>query len=259
MLHLKYGELPVLVAPTDRELGEAAAADLAAVVKAELAKKAEIAIIMALGAAQDAFYTALKARTDIEWARITVLHVDTYMGVAESRPESGASRMRKHLLDHVKPKAFFPMQGDADPVEAELERYTKLFNELDPVLCVVGIGNSSHLAFNDPPADFDTRDIIRVVFLDETTRAQVARHNIFKTLDEVPRYGLSLTMHALLKPSRVLALVHDADKAGVIKQLLEGPVSFMCPASLLQTAPHATLYLNRPAASQLEALKTASV
>jgi glucosamine-6-phosphate deaminase len=248
---LKYGELEVLVAPTDKQLGEAAAEDLASVIKEELAKKDEIAIIMALGAAQDAFYTAIKARNDIEWSRITVLHVDTYMGVAEDRVESGASRMRKHLLNEVKPKAFFPMKGDHEPVEEELERYTKLFNELDPVLCVMGIGNSGHLAFNDPPADFDTRDIIRVVFLDETTRDQVKRAGIFQNIEDVPHYGLSLTMHALLKPRRALVLVHEEDKADTIKNLLEGPVTFMCPASILQTAPHAKLYLNQPAASKL--------
>ncbi len=248
---LKYGELEVLVAPTDRQLGEAAAADLAGVIREELAKKDEIAIIMALGAAQDAFYTAIKARNDIEWSRITVLHVDTYMGVAEDRVESGASRMRKHLLNEVKPKAFFPMQGDHEPVEEELERYTRLFNELDPVLCVMGIGNSGHLAFNDPPADFDTKDIIRVVFLDETTRDQVKRAGIFQKIEDVPRYGLSLTMHALLRPRRALVLVHEEDKAETIRDVLEGPVTFMCPASILQTAPHAKLYLNQPAASKL--------
>ena len=248
---LKYGELEVLVAPTDRQLGEAAAADLAGVIREELAKKDEIAIIMALGAAQDAFYAAIKARNDIEWSRITVLHVDTYMGVAEDRVESGASRMRKHLLNEVKPKAFFPMQGDHEPVEEELERYTRLFNELDPVLCVMGIGNSGHLAFNDPPADFDTKDIIRVVFLDETTRDQVKRAGIFQKIEDVPRYGLSLTMHALLRPRRALVLVHEEDKAETIRDVLEGPVTFMCPASILQTAPHAKLYLNQPAASKL--------
>jgi glucosamine-6-phosphate deaminase len=159
----KYGELQVLIAETDKELGKAAAADLATVIKGALAEKDEIAIIMALGAAQKPFFDAIKARTDIEWSKITVLHVDTYMGVAESAVESGASRMRKHLLDEGKPKTFFPMQGDAAPVEAELERYTKLYNDLQPVLCVVGIGNSGHLAFNDPPADFQTTDHARGV------------------------------------------------------------------------------------------------
>jgi glucosamine-6-phosphate deaminase len=92
---------------------------------------------------------------------------------------------------------------------------------------------------------------MRVVFLDETTRDQVFRNGIFKKREDVPKYGLSLTMHALLKPPRVLALVDDADKAPVIKNVLEGPVSFMCPATLLQTASHASLYLNKPAASEL--------
>lgn len=247
----KYDQLEVQIAPNDKALGEAAAEALATVVKAELAKKDEISLIMALGAAQDTFYTALRARTDIEWSRITVLHVDTYMGVANDRRESGASRMRRHLLDHVKPKAFFPMQGDHEPVEEELARYTRLYNELDPVLCVVGIGNSGHLAFNDPPADFDTKDIIRVVFLDEVTRDQVKRAGIFANIEDVPHYGLSLTMHALLKPSRVLALVHDLDKAETIRKVCEGPVTFMCPASLLQRTPQATLYLNQAAASKL--------
>lgn len=143
------------------------------------------------------------------------------------------------------------MQGDFEPVEEELARYTRLYNELQPVFCVVGIGNSGHLAFNHPPADFDTREVVRVVFLDEVTRDQVKRARIFKNIEDVPRYGLSLTMHALLKPKRVLALVHDLDKAGTIKKVLEGPVGFMCPASLLQKTPQATLYLNQDAASQI--------
>ncbi|WP_176083369.1 6-phosphogluconolactonase [Martelella sp. HB161492] len=252
MEHLKYGELEVLVGASDQEQGEAAAEALATTIKAELAKKDEICIIMALGAAQPQFFTAIKARNDIEWSKITVLHVDTYMGVHESQEESGASRMRKHLLNEVKPKAFYPMNGAAESLEDELARYTKIYNDHQPVLCVVGIGESGHLAFNDPPADFDTKDVIRVVALDPTTRGQVFKNGIFKTMDAVPKYGLSLTMHALLKPGRVLALVHEKDKAPVIKTALEGPVTFMCPASLLKKTPQATLYLNQDAASLLD-------
>ncbi|WP_425052826.1 6-phosphogluconolactonase [Psychromarinibacter sp. S121] len=247
----KYGEMETFIADTDPELGEAAAEDLASIIKANLAERDEICIIMALGAAQDAFYTAILARDDIEWSKITVLHVDTYLGVAEDDPASGASRMRKHLLDHVKPKAFFPMKGDAEDLEAEMARYTKIYNDLQPCLTVVGIGNSGHLAFNDPPADFDTKDVIRVVFLDETTRDQVHRAGIFADRDAVPKYGLSLTMHSLLATPRTIALVHEADKADTMKDVCEGPVTFMCPASLMQTKPHAKLYLNKPAAAKL--------
>ncbi len=252
MERLKYDELEVLVAPTDKEQGEAAAEALATTVKAELAKKNEIAIIMALGAAQASFFAALKARDDIEWSRISILHVDTYMGVEENRPESGASRMRKHLLNEVKPKAFYPMNGAAEPIEDELKRYTKIYNELQPVLCVVGIGESGHLAFNDPPADFETKGIIKAVAIDETTRGQIVKAGIFAKKEDTPQYALSLTMHAMLKPGRVLALVHEKDKAGIIKKILEEPISIMRPASILRTAPQATLYLNQPAASELK-------
>ena len=251
MEQLKYGELDVLVAATDEELGEAAAEALAISINAALAEKDEIAIIMALGAAQKPFYDAIIARDDIEWSKITVLHVDTYQGVKEAQFESGASRMRRHLLDFVKPKAFFPMQGDHEPIEEELARYSGLLNDLDPILCVVGIGETGHLAFNDPPADFDTRELMDVVVLDEVTRHQVLRNGIFPTLEEVPTHGVTMTMYALLRAPRVLALVHDLEKAAVIKELLEGPVTNMVPASLLQETPQATLYLNQPAASLL--------
>ncbi len=251
MKELQYGDLRVSIAPTHEELGESAAEELAQAVKEALYAKEEIAIIMALGAAQEAFFAALLKRHDIEWSRITVLHVDTYMGVGEDQPESGASRMRRYLLDHVGPKAFLPMRGDHVPVEEELERYSDIVRELDPVLCVVGIGESGHLAFNDPPADFDTKDLIRVVAINEVTRNQVIKAGIFSDLNKVPYYGLSLTMYALLRPKTVLALVHEADKAAIVKELLEGPVTMMCPASLLQRHANAHLYLSQEAAALL--------
>ena len=246
-----YGQLAVEIHDTDEAIGPAAAEALATAIKAELAQKDEIAIIMALGAAQPYFFPAIIARDDIDWSRISVLHVDTYMGVADNAPESGASRMRKHLLDHVKPKAFYPMLGDTVPVENELERYTKLYSDLDPVLTVVGIGESGHLAFNDPPADFSTTDVIKAVILDETTRGQIRSRGFFANPKDVPHYGLSLTMHALLRTPLVLALAHEAPKARAVRDLLEGPISIMCPASLLQRTPQATLYLGPASAAEL--------
>ena len=173
MKELKYKKLAVSVAENDVELGGPAAEQFARAVQAQLAVTEETSVVLALGAAQERFFSALKARTDIEWGRITVLHVDTYMGVADSRPESGASRLRLHLLDEVKPKAFLPLIGDHLPVEEELTRYSELLETLAPQVCVVGIGDTGHLAFNDPPADFDTRDLVRVVALSEVTRNQI--------------------------------------------------------------------------------------
>lgn len=253
MEELKYGELEVFVADSDVELGRAAAMQFAEAVKEELHAKSETSVIMALGAAQDSFFGALKDRDDIEWSRITVLHVDTYMGVADARPESGASRLRRHLLDEVKPKKFLPLHGDHVPVEEELARYSGILKELDPQICVVGIGDSGHLAFNDPPADFKTKEFVRVVALSEMTRKQIHHAGTFSTLEEVPRYGLSLTMYALLRPKTVLALVHEAHKARIVEEILEGPVTMMCPASLMQDRANAHLYLNKEVASLLGA------
>jgi len=251
MQDLKFGELTVSIAETHQALGGAAADEFARAAKEALASKDEIAVIMALGAAEEPFFVALRARNDIEWSRMTVLHVDTYMGVGEERPESGAFRMRKHLLDYVKPKAFLPMRGDHVPVEDELRRYGDIVRELEPVICVVGIGESGHLAFNDPPADFDTKDLVRVVAINDVTRNQILKAGIFSDLDQIPRFGLSLTMYALLRPKIVLALVDEEDKAVIVKEILEGPVTMMCPASILQRHANAHLYLSQEAAAGL--------
>lgn len=248
-----YGELRVNVADTPDELGIQAAEVFASAIKEELAKADEITVIMALGAAQQSFFAGILARDDIEWSRINVLHVDVYLGVADSDPRSGGARLRRTLLDTVKPKAFYPMLGDTVPVEDELARYTALYKELQPVLCVVGIGETGHLAFIDPPADFQTSSTMVAVPLAELTRNQIAKAGIFGSLDEVPRYGLSLTIPALIAPRHVIALVHELDKAHTIKDVLEGPVSIMCPASVLRTKPGAQLFLSLEAASDLDA------
>jgi len=257
MKELKYAELGVSVAENDEELGNAAAERFAASIQEELAKNDETSVILALGASQETFFGALKSRDDIDWSRITVLHVDTYMGIADSRPESGASRLRRQLLDEVKPKAFLPLIGDHEPVEEELARYTAVLEELAPQVCIVGIGDSGHLAFNDPPADFTTKELVRVVALSEVTRHQIHNAGTFATLDAVPHYGLSLTMYALLRPRTVIALVHSSSKAAVIKKVLEGPVTTMCPASLMQEHANAHVYLSAGAASLLSPLQGA--
>lgn len=254
MRTLHYGRLPVAIAEDDVELGEAAAADFAEAVAEALATKDEIAVIMSLGAAQPTFFPALIARGDIDWSRITVFHVDTYLGVANDRPESGAVRLREHLLDHVRPKQFFPMRGDHEPVEEEIARYSALLEEWDPDVCVVGVGWSGHLAFCDPPADFGDSALVRAVALSPISRQQILSVGYFTALDDVPEFGLTLSMHALTKPRRVLALVHQKEKAAILKKILEGPVSIMVPASFLTTQPHARMYLGPDAASELDAV-----
>lgn len=254
MRSFQYGELSVGVADTPVELGEAAVDVFEQAVKEAFQEAHEITVIMSLGAAQEPFFAALKAREGIEWSRINVLHVDVYMGVPDSDPRSGGARMRRHLTDIVAPKAFYAMQGDTQPVEAELERYAELYKRLQPVICVVGIGETGHLAFIDPPADFHTNSIMVAVALSEVTRRQIAKAGIFDSPEAVPCYGLSLTIPALIAPKFVIALADEPAKAPIMKEVLEGPVSIMCPASILQTKAGACMFLSLEAASELQAL-----
>lgn len=246
-----YDKLQVNIADTGTELGETAAELFASRVKVELETHETIGVILALGAAQADLFAALKARDDIEWNRLDVLHVDVYMGIGDDDPRSGGARMRRHLTDEVKPRNFYAMHGDTVPVEKELERYTEIYNRVQPVICVMGIGVTGHLAFIDPPADFGTASVMVAVPLAPATRQQIADGGIFSSLDEVPEYGLSLSIPALLAPKTVIALAHEPSKADAIQKMLEEPVSIMLPASKMKEHDDAHLFLSQDAAAKL--------
>lgn len=252
MQDLKYGQLIVFITESNSALGGAGAADFAATVAAALETRDEVAVILATGNSQLSFMDALCDRTDIEWPRITILHMDQYLGMAEDHPESFSRYMREKLVTRVKPKAFYGVRGDHEPVEEEIARYGQLVRDLDPVICVMGIGENGHLAFNDPPADFDTREMIHIVELDEACRAQQVGEGHFATVEDVPTSALTLTVHALMRPASVIVLTPEARKAQVVKRALEGPVTSDCPASLLQTAPNARLYLDADSSALLD-------
>lgn len=253
MEHRRYDNLAVGIADNGTELGETAADLFAHRVQQELAHKETACVILALGAAQDDFFRALKARDDIEWSRLDVLHVDVYMGIADDDPRSGGSRMRHYLTDEVKPRAFYPMIGDTVPVERELERYTEIYERLQPSVCIVGIGVTGHLAFIDPPADFGTASTMVAVPLAPATRQQIADAGLFSSFDDAPEYGISLTIPALLKPRTVIALAHEPSKASAIQRMLEEPVSIMLPASKMREHADAHLFLGKDSAAQLAA------
>jgi glucosamine-6-phosphate deaminase len=254
MQDLKYSKLDVSIAASNDELGEAAAEAFASAVRSALQVKDEIAVILATGNSQLSFARAVRERDDIDWSRITVLHMDEYLGMSEDHPASFRRWMQENILQHVTPKAFHGVRGDHEPVEEELERYAGLLRELDPAICVMGIGENGHLAFNDPPADFETQDLIRVVDLDEACRSQQVGEGHFASLDETPHQAMTLTVHALLRPNTVLVLTPEKRKAKAVKAAIEGPVTPLCPASILQTQPQAHLYLDQESSSLLDRL-----
>lgn len=242
-----------LIFDSNDALGQAAASDLTEILSASIAARGKAAIILATGNSQLTFLHSLAAKSRIPWNQVSVFQMDEYLGIPATHNASFRRFHHQHLVDLVHPNAFFGIEGDAPNIEAELDRYTRLLQSHDPVACVLGIGENGHLAFNDPPADFNTTKLIHLVSLDEACRRQQVGEGHFQSLDTVPKQALSLTVPALLKPPHVLAVVPESRKAQAVKSALEGPVTPDCPASILRTMPHVTLYLDRDSASMLTA------
>lgn len=246
-------ELEVTIFPTEEEMGLAAGDIFAAAVKADLEQHPETSVILAAQAAsQRSFIKAIRERDDLEWSKISVFQVDEYPGISGDDPASGRARNRVNLIDHVNPLAFHGMRGEHEPIEEEIARYSALLDTLKPPVCVLGVGVTGHLAFNDPPADFETEDVVQLVPLVQATREQIfGNKGRFASMDEVPTHGLTITMPALMRPETLVAVVPEPTKAPAIKAMIEGPITPMLPATLMRRKPGARLFVTEEAASQV--------
>jgi glucosamine-6-phosphate deaminase len=177
--------------------------------------------------------------------------MDEYIGISEQHPASFRRYLHEELVDFVHPYEFYGIEGDSSNIESEMRRYAALLDKYKPIACVLGIGENGHLAFNDPPADFNTTKLIQLVTLTEPTRQQQVGEGHFAAVDLVPGQAITLTIPALLRPSHVLAVVPEARKARAVKDALEGPVTPNCPASILRTLSHVKLYLDYDSAALL--------
>jgi len=249
----RFGELQVSIGGSTAEIASAAAEHFARATRDAIASSGGgIAVILATGNSQLAFIEAVRERGDIPWSRITVLHMDEYLGMSEDHSASFRLWMKVNVVEPCKPARFEGIRGDAESVESEVRRYEDLLRELKPSICVMGIGENGHLAFNDPPADFDTEELVRVVEMDEASRAQQVSEGHFPSLSETPREAISLTIPALLRPEHVLVITPEARKAHAVKAALEGPVGPEMPASILRTQRQAHLYLDSDSARLLD-------
>lgn len=247
----RYDELDVSIHDTNGDVGAAVAQAFADAAQKALATRESIAVILATGNSQLSFAQAVVARDDIDWSRITILHMDEYLGMGADHPASFRRWMHENIVDKVPVAGFEGVAGDRHPVEQELSRYTALIRSLEPSITVMGIGENGHLAFNDPPADFDTDEVIRVIEMDERSRRQQVGEGHFPSLADTPTHALSLTVPALLGVGTVLAGVPELRKADAVRVTLEGPITPDCPASVLRREAKAHLFLDRESASKL--------
>ena len=251
----QYEQLPVEVHPDNASLGQAAAEAAAEILKTAIAERGQANLIVATGNSQLSFYTALRNRRDVDWQKITLFHMDEYIGMKEDHPASFRRYLQYNIVSYVHPRAFYGVIGDAaDPLQ-ECDRYASLLHAHPADLCCLGIGENGHLAFNDPPfAQFDDPVWAKIVKLDEASRRQQVGEGYFASLAEVPTHAITLTIPALLAARQVLAIVPEKRKAPAVLAALTGPITTQCPASILRTASHARLYLDVESASQVPGL-----
>lgn len=246
-----FGVLRTTMFATNADLGAAAAREAVEVLQAAVAERGVANAILATGNSQLTFLDALRATPDLPWDRINLFHMDEYVNLPAGHPASFPAFLRRHLVDHVAPRAFFPVPAAGD-VEAGCREYEALLRAHPADICVMGIGENGHLAFNDPPyADFDDPKWVKTILLDERSRRQQVGEGHFKSLDEVPTHAVTLTIPALLAAKRVLVLVPEARKAEAVERSLRGPVTEDCPGSILREVAHAHLYLDAESSARL--------
>jgi glucosamine-6-phosphate deaminase len=240
------------VLPDKTSLSKVAAEHAAEPIRRAIRDEGHARVIAATAASQFEFLDALTKMPGIDWQKVEVFHLDEYIGLPITHPGS----FRKMLLDHLIKKTgiakYHLLDGDADPAEV-VRRVGKELTSAGIDVAFVGIGENGHLAFNDPPADFQTEEPYLLVNLDEACRQQQVGEAWFSDISQVPKQALSMSVRQVLKAKEILAVVPDSRKAQAVKACFEGEISPMAPASILRTHPSATVYLDRNSAALLSA------
>ena len=232
-------------------LGQAAAEQATAAIRRAITERGQARIIAATAASQLEFLDALTKTPEIDWSKVEAFHLDEYIGLPVTHPGS----FRKMLLEQLVRKTgithYHLLDGDAaDPSEV-VRRVGKQLASMPIDIAFLGIGENGHIAFNDPPADFETEEPYIIVNLDEACRQQQVGEAWFADISQVPQRAISMSARQILKAREILAVVPGPRKAEAVKLCLEGTISPMAPASILRTHPNATVYLDQASASLL--------
>ena len=231
-------------------MSQRAAAHAAESLRSCIRAKSHARIIAATGASQIDFLDAITSAPGIDWSRVEMFHLDEYVGVPMTHPASFRRYLLDRLIDKVGVGRYHLLEGDNNP-EQVAQQVGNALAERPVDLAFVGIGENGHLAFNDPPADFATERPYLIVTLDDACRRQQVGEGWFASMDDVPRQAISMSVRQILRSEEIIAVVPDARKAAAVKACVEGSISPMAPASILQTHPNTTLYLDQDSAALL--------
>jgi glucosamine-6-phosphate deaminase len=207
-------------------------------------------LVAATGASQFEFLDALTSAPDIDWRRVELFHLDEYVGLPISHRASFRKYIQERLINKTDIAHYHLLDGEKNPQEAAKEASAAI--SAGPVdIVFAGIGENGHLAFNDPPADFQTEEPYIVVNLDEACRRQQVNEGWFPTMADVPTKAISMSIRQMLRANEIIVIAPDTRKAPAVKATLEGEISPMAPASILRQHPNVTLYLDKNSASLL--------
>ena len=246
-----FDRLRVIVSEDRSSLGIEAARHAGEWLAAAISNRGAARVILASAPSQNELLEALLG-SEIDWSRVTLFHMDEYVGLSADHPGTFRAYQQRHVLARIKPAAFHGIRGEATDSAAECRRYAALLREAPIDLVCLGIGENGHLAFNDPPvADFSDSEWVKPVQLDELCRQQQVNDGCFSTFEEVPLTALTLTIPALLSARAIVGVVPGPRKAPAVRAALQGPISKACPASILRNHPNAALYLDQESAALL--------
>ena len=246
----KIDKLSYLAFETRAEMGEYAAKEASEEIKRQIAQKGKINMIFAAAPSQNDFLKAIIEDETIDWSKIHAFHMDEYIGLSADAPQGFGNFLKNAIFGKVPFASVDYIDCTAVDPEAECERYSALLKANKCDIIIMGIGENGHIAFNDPHvADFNDEKTVKVVSLDETCRMQQVNDGCFASLDEVPKYALTLTIPTLVAADRVFCIVPAKTKANAVNRTINGSIDEECPATILRRHDNATLYLDKDSAN----------
>ncbi len=242
----------ISVSPTPQQLGQKAADKIAELLRNAIAKKGSARIILSTGASQFETIDAL-VKADVDWSKVEMFHLDEYVALPESHIASFRKYLKERFVSKVSLKAAYFVNGEGD-VEENIRVLTEELRRAPVDVGVIGIGENAHIAFNDPPADFDTDAAYKVVDLDLRCKQQQVREGWFATVDDVPKQAITMCVKQILACEHIVSSVPHAAKAEAVRNTLTSPVDPMIPATILKTHPNWNLFIDDASALGLFAL-----
>lgn len=246
--------MEVSISVTKKEMGQKAAACGAAFIRKAIEERGEANLVLACAPSQNQTYDALIEEPGIDWSKVNIFHLDEYVGLTADHPASFRLNLHKTILDRLpRPvKSFHAIEGDAADAEQAIRDLDAEIKKCVIDVAFVGIGENGHVAFNDPPADFDTEKAFLIATLDEACRHQQYGEGWFPTMDAVPKTAITMSCKEIMRARVLVNTVPDTRKAKAVEMALEGPITNMVPATIMRNHPEYHVFLDQEAASCLK-------